>query len=104
MINQLIRNFLRDHILFREYANDEFIDSLVTAMKPRVFVDGAYIIRKGEMGKAMFFNLKGIVEVISEDGNYRLDKGETVQNVMGEGSFFGEIGVLYSVPRYKLFD
>jgi F-box/leucine-rich repeat protein 7 len=40
----------------------------------------------------MFFILKGTVDVVSEDG-------EMVSNVMTEGSFFGEIGVLYSVPR-----
>jgi CRP-like cAMP-binding protein len=83
---------LREHVLFKEYANEDFIASLAKQMKPRMFVDGAYIIRKNEIGKAMFFNLKGSVEVISDDG-------ETVINVMEEGSFFGEIGVLYSVPR-----
>ncbi|KAJ3040797.1 hypothetical protein HDV00_010412 [Rhizophlyctis rosea] len=40
----------------------------------------------------MFFVLRGVVEVVSEDG-------ETVINVMEEESFFGEIGVLFSVPR-----
>ena len=91
-MDQLIRKFLQEHVLFREYANPDFISSLASSMKPRMFVDGAYIIRKGEIGRAMFFNLKGNVEVISDDG-------ETVINVMQEGSFFGEIGVLYSVSR-----
>ena len=63
-----IRKFLNSHILFREITNDLFIDALVAAMKTRVFVDGAFIIRKGEIGRAMFFNLKGSVEVISDDG------------------------------------
>jgi F-box/leucine-rich repeat protein 7 len=88
----LIRKFLQEHILFKEYANEEFIQSLAASMKPRMFVDGAYIIRKGEIGRAMFFNLKGIVEVISEDG-------ESVITLLEEGSFFGEIGILYSMPR-----
>ena len=63
-----IRKFLNSHILFREITNELFIDALVAAMKTRVFVDGAFIIRKGEIGRAMFFNLKGNVEVISDDG------------------------------------
>ena len=63
-----VRKFLANHVLFRDVGNPEFIDSLVSVMKTRVFVDGAYVIRKGEIGRAMFFNLKGSVEVISDDG------------------------------------
>jgi F-box/leucine-rich repeat protein 7 len=92
-MDKLIRNFLEGHVLFKDYANEkEFISSLVRSMKPRIFVDGAYIVRKGEIGKAMFFNLKGCIDILSDDG-------ETVINTMEEGSFFGEIGVLFSVPR-----
>ncbi|KAJ8327512.1 SCF ubiquitin ligase complex subunit [Batrachochytrium dendrobatidis] len=88
-----IRGFLEDHLLFKEYAsNTGFIDTLTNLMKTRVFSDGAYVIRKGEVGRAMFFVLRGEVEVISEDG-------ETIINVLKEQSFFGEIGLLFSIPR-----
>jgi hypothetical protein len=45
-MDTLIRNFLKEHILFKDYANEEFVTLLAKQMKPRMFVDGAYIIRK----------------------------------------------------------
>nr|KAJ3422097.1 hypothetical protein HK105_001173 [Polyrhizophydium stewartii] len=63
-----IRGFLENHILFKDYAsNTDFIDTLANLMKTRVFSDGAFVIRKGEVGRAMFFVLRGEVEVVSED-------------------------------------
>ncbi|KAJ3092078.1 hypothetical protein HK102_010988 [Quaeritorhiza haematococci] len=61
-------------------------------MRTHVYNDKDFVIRKGEVGRAMFFIMKGEVQVISEDG-------ESIINVMREGSFFGEIGLLFSVPR-----
>lgn len=40
----------------------------------------------------MFFIHRGTVDVVSEDG-------EVVFAKMDEGSFFGEISLVYSVPR-----
>ncbi|KAI8902399.1 hypothetical protein BC833DRAFT_573403 [Globomyces pollinis-pini] len=91
-MENVVRKFLEEHILFKAYSNSNFMDSLAKAMKPRMFADGAFIIKKGEIGRAMFINLKGTVDVISEDG-------ESVVGVMEEGAFFGEIAVLYSIPR-----
>ncbi|KAJ3170000.1 hypothetical protein HDU87_000523 [Geranomyces variabilis] len=91
-IDASIQVFLRNHVLFKDLHDDEFIVSLAAAMQMRVYADNSYVIRKGEVGRAMFFVLRGEVEVVTEDG-------ETVINVMKEESFFGEIGVLFSVPR-----
>ena len=64
-----INSFLGEHVLFKEYAhNTEFMNELAKAMKTRVYADGSFVIRKGEVGRAMFFILKGEVEVISDDG------------------------------------
>ncbi|KAJ3392721.1 hypothetical protein HDU92_008224 [Lobulomyces angularis] len=86
-----IKVFLKEHVLFKG-LDEEFIELLSTSMQIRVYNDMDYVIKKGEVGRAMFFIKKGIIEVISEDG-------EMVINVMKEGFFFGEIGVLFSVPR-----
>ncbi|KAJ3168607.1 hypothetical protein HDU88_001499 [Geranomyces variabilis] len=91
-IDASIQTFLRSHVLFKDLHDDDFIVTLAAAMQMRVYADNSYVIRKGEVGRAMFFVLRGEVEVVSEDG-------ETVINVMKEESFFGEIGVLFSVPR-----
>jgi hypothetical protein len=45
-MENLIRKFLEEHVLFKDYANPDFISSLVVAMKPRIYVDGAHIIKK----------------------------------------------------------
>ena len=54
-MEKLIRKFLEDHVLFKDYANPDFITSLVVAMKPRIYVDGAHIIKKvfgfGNLGR-----------------------------------------------------
>ncbi|KAI9206670.1 uncharacterized protein BJ171DRAFT_16301 [Polychytrium aggregatum] len=86
-----IRKFLEDHVLFKG-LDENFITLLASEMQTRIYNDKDYVIRKGEVGRAMFFVFRGQVNVISEDG-------ETIVNVMKDGSFFGEIGLLFSVPR-----
>lgn len=92
-IDLSVRKFLEEHVLFRDLHDEDFVSTVAALMTTRVYSDGSYVIRQGEVGRAMFFVLKGEVEVVSEDG-------ETVINIMKEESFFGEIGVLFSVPRY----
>ncbi|KAL6600666.1 camp-binding domain-like protein [Neocallimastix sp. 'constans'] len=82
---------LHEHFLFKN-VDQEFLESLVNEMHIRLFNKNDNIIMKGEVGRALFFILKGEVSVISDDG-------ENILNVMGEQQFFGEIGVLFSVPR-----
>ncbi|KAJ3209375.1 Kinesin-like protein kif27 [Entophlyctis luteolus] len=61
-------------------------------MHPVVYHTGEYIIRKHEIGHEMFFLSKGTVEVVSADGG-------TVYSMVHSGAFFGELGVLFNVPR-----
>ncbi|KAI9352147.1 hypothetical protein BDR26DRAFT_850426 [Obelidium mucronatum] len=61
-------------------------------MYPVIFKAGDYIIRKHEIGNEMYFLSKGVVEVVSGDG-------KTVYSQINKGSFFGELGVLFNVPR-----
>lgn len=93
-MHKSVMDFLRNLPMFREYCNDnQFINSLAAQMKLRQFHSGEFIIRKGEQSQAMFFILKGSVEVISEDGD------ESTRKTMDVGSVFGEIGLLFSIPR-----
>lgn len=50
------------------------------------------IIVEGEPAKAMFFLLRGSVDVCSADF-------ERIYATLPKGSCFGEIGILYSMPR-----
>ncbi|KAJ3057050.1 hypothetical protein HK097_001019 [Rhizophlyctis rosea] len=61
-------------------------------MSPQVFLKGEMIIKKHDVGKEMYFLSKGKVEVVSGDGRSRY-------GVIEEGSFFGELGVLFDIPR-----
>ncbi|KAJ3213445.1 Kinesin-like protein kif27 [Dinochytrium kinnereticum] len=61
-------------------------------MYPVIFRAGELIIKKHDIGKEMYFLSKGRVEVISGDGR-------TVYSTINWGSFFGELGVLFNVPR-----
>ncbi|KAJ3033612.1 hypothetical protein HDV00_006038 [Rhizophlyctis rosea] len=69
-----------------------FERSLRARMSPQVFLKGELIIRKHDVGKDMWFLSKGKVEVVSGDLKKRY-------GIIEEGSFFGELGVLFDIPR-----
>jgi F-box/leucine-rich repeat protein 7 len=48
--------------------------------------------RQGDPSKALFFLLRGSVHVCSRDN-------ECIFAELHQGSFFGEIGILFSIPR-----
>jgi hypothetical protein len=73
-------------------VGEDFIREIVVALKPNVFSPGDIIVRRGELGEEMFFINRGIVEVISEDG-------QDVYATLTEGQFFGEIALLTKEPR-----
>jgi len=73
-------------------AENTFSNDLIQVIHIRYYSIGDTIIREGTKAKAMFFIIKGIVEVTSEDD-------EIVYAELGKGCFFGEIGVLFQVAR-----
>jgi hypothetical protein len=72
--------------------SEHFIAAVVSRMRPRVVLPGYMIIRKGEIGKEMFFLARGDVQVVSEDGGQ-------IYARLAEGSFFGEVALLISNKR-----
>ncbi|KAG5457335.1 MAG: hypothetical protein BJ554DRAFT_2684, partial [Olpidium bornovanus] len=87
-----MKQFLRNHPIFKALADEGFISRMVSALQPRIINDRETVIRKGEVGRALFFVARGEVEVVSEDG-------ETIVNVMQQDTFFGEIGLLFDIAR-----
>ncbi|CAO3632699.1 unnamed protein product [Cunninghamella blakesleeana] len=83
---------LRQHSLFQRTKNESFLEKLSCSMNIRKYNPHDIIITQGEPSKAMFFLLKGQVEVCSADF-------ERVFATLPQGSCFGEIGILYSMPR-----
>ncbi|KAL2912857.1 hypothetical protein HK105_207638 [Polyrhizophydium stewartii] len=65
---------------------------LMQRMRPAIYLAGEYIIRKHDIGKQMYFLSRGQVEVVSGDGKVQY-------SVINRGSFFGELGVLFDIPR-----
>lgn len=84
---------LRTHpLLTKATGNDDFIQSISQVMALRSYKPGTSIIKEGDPARAMFFIIKGAVQVISDDG-------ELIVCELVEGGFFGEIGILFEVNR-----
>jgi len=68
-----------------------FQHNIAMALKPEVYAPGDLIVRKGDIGREMYFLVNGEVDVLDRDG--------TAIATLGPGSFFGEISLLLSEPR-----
>ncbi|KAF9123010.1 hypothetical protein BGW39_009331 [Mortierella sp. 14UC] len=86
-----IHNAIHKVPLFQS-CSSEVIHMLSLKVEPRTYNLGQTIIRRGEIGREMFFVISGIVEVLSDDNLRVLAR-------FREGQFFGEIAVLLDVPR-----
>jgi glucose-6-phosphate 1-dehydrogenase len=84
------RDVLEQVPLFQE-CDSVFLHSLAMMLRPIVYSPGEYIIRKGDMGREMYFICRGQVEV--------LDGAGKLLNTLDEGNFFGETSLLLSQPR-----
>lgn len=89
--NELLQS-LKKHSLFQRTNNEGFIEKLSSCMHLRTYSPQDVIIVEGEQAKAMFFLLKGTLNVCSADF-------ERIYATLEKGSCFGEIGILYSMPR-----
>lgn len=63
-LNALIEN----HVLFKG-LDKGFLQEMVKLMLIRTYNPQEFIIKKGDIGRTMFFLLRGVVEVISDDCN-----------------------------------
>lgn len=73
-------------------ADPSFISGIIINLKPIVAIPNAAIVKKGEVGREMFFISRGEVEVVSEDGT-------VVYARLRAGQFFGEIALVTSGKR-----
>jgi len=70
-----------------------FVMGLLKSMKPLICMTGDYIIRLGEIADSMYFIRKGTAKVVGSDTD-----GSVIAQ-LGEGSYFGEIGLLKEGKR-----
>jgi len=87
----LRRDFIEHAPLFKG-ASHELVRELALQLRPVVFTPGDYIVRAGQYGRHMYFISRGTVEIIAADGH-------TVVNTLRDGSFFGELALLFNQPR-----
>lgn len=73
-------------------AETGFLNDLVKKLKPLICAPKDYIIRFGDVGREMYFISRGEVDVVSGDG-------KVIYATLKEGSFFGEIALLFSEKR-----
>ncbi|KAF9957809.1 hypothetical protein BGZ72_001331 [Mortierella alpina] len=86
-----IHSAIRKVPLFQS-CSSEVIHMLSLNVEPRTYNIGQSIIRRGEIGREMFFIVSGVVEILSDDNLRVLAR-------FHDGQFFGEIAVLLDVPR-----
>ena len=79
------------HDHYRRMFTKEFSTRRMMALRPRMVVPGEQIIKKGDIGREMYVLARGEVEVLDDAGK--------VVKTLKDGDFFGEIGVLTSLPR-----
>eukprot|EP01137_Pigoraptor_chileana_P002342 Opistho-2@2286 len=77
--------------LFQD-CNEDILKELALRMRPVSLLADKYVIRRGEDSRDIFFLMEGLVRIISEEDG-------TVYAEQTKGSFFGEVGVLFDLPR-----
>uniref|UniRef100_K3WHF5 Cyclic nucleotide-binding domain-containing protein n=1 Tax=Globisporangium ultimum (strain ATCC 200006 / CBS 805.95 / DAOM BR144) TaxID=431595 RepID=K3WHF5_GLOUD len=99
----------KDHlqkIPFFQLATDAVLGMICMQLHSVIFMPDDYIIREGDIGKELFMILKGIVRVMPpksemEDPNSDHDLDASKRILLGEGDFFGEIGVVMETERTR---
>lgn len=86
----LNRSVLENVPLFQG-SDAVFLHNLAMMLNPIVAAAGEEIVRVGDAADAMYVIARGQVEVIDAAGN--------LLSTLGEGDFFGELGLLNAQPR-----
>ena len=81
-------------MLFRslfENAENLLLRSVIMALRPMTVASGNIIIKEGEVADEMYLICRGEVEVVNKSGD--------ITKLLKDGDYFGEIGLLMSIPR-----
>ncbi|EIE18161.1 camp-binding domain-like protein [Coccomyxa subellipsoidea C-169] len=82
---------------FFEDAEEGFTTSLVTLLRPAVYLRDDVVIREGEVSREMYFIKSGAAQASTSSGPVEVNG--MVVTVLKKGSYFGEIGLLRNCRR-----
>ncbi|KAL4106396.1 hypothetical protein PRIC1_004447 [Phytophthora ramorum] len=83
-----LRNFA-NRVSILKSCDESFLRSLLTCLKHIICSSAEAVVRKGDVDRSMYFIAKGKVLV----------QGPGFELVKHEGDFFGELSLLYGIPR-----
>eukprot|EP00930_Biecheleria_cincta_P039988 TRINITY_DN27435_c0_g1_i1.p1 TRINITY_DN27435_c0_g1~~TRINITY_DN27435_c0_g1_i1.p1 ORF type:complete len:993 (-),score=177.83 TRINITY_DN27435_c0_g1_i1:110-2992(-) len=81
-------------LLSAKVLNAQTQFKLVSCLRPHTFDKGQHIITEGEVGDKLYIVERGTCEVLKKINDRSITVGQ-----LGKGAFFGEIAVLYDMPR-----
>ncbi|MDR3549516.1 MAG: cyclic nucleotide-binding domain-containing protein [Candidatus Pacebacteria bacterium] len=76
-----------------QLSDVSFIIAILRHTQPMICMAGDHIVRKGELAESMYFIKRGLAKVVCADDE------NVVISYLGEGAYFGEIGVLTTGKR-----
>ncbi|EGZ18212.1 hypothetical protein PHYSODRAFT_501800 [Phytophthora sojae] len=92
LVEDIIQYTLRDFangVSILKSCDESFLRSLLTCLKHIICSPAEAVVRKGDVDRSMYFIAKGKVLV----------QGPGFELVKHEGDFFGELSLLYGIPR-----
>ncbi|TYZ57193.1 hypothetical protein PybrP1_011143 [[Pythium] brassicae (nom. inval.)] len=95
---QLVLHLNRDvvrKIAFFASQDDACVSYLMSILDPEFCTPGEYVFKEGQVGRHMYFLVKGVAEVLFHAGEPK----EAVVATLMEGSYFGEIAMLTMSKR-----
>ncbi len=79
-----------------KHMNEDRLQEIARRASVKEYKEKEVIIKQGENSNKFFIIKEGLVGIILE-----VDKKneEVIGNLKGKGEFFGEIGIIYNIPR-----
>lgn len=85
---------LRSFELFNNFEKED-IDLIISKIHCRSFPKKTQIVTEGDDSHSLYFLLEGRVKVYLDDDSGK----EIIVNIHNKGDFFGELGLIKSIPR-----
>lgn len=87
----MIKNAIKENDFLNNMMDEERLNTVIEAMKPKELEPGTFLITEGETGSQFYVSAEGDFEVIKEK--------RTLKS-FGKGVVFGELAILYKAKRF----